>query len=105
MGSVVTNINLMLQYSKNVSMNSLRLLEATGCINDPEGELICLQKIPPKVLVNSMSFTSRGVIDGGRSINPVLPDAPETLMATGQFNHVKHKIISLLNRDHFSTYS
>jgi len=64
-----------------------RLLEATSCKGKPD-ELACLQDVPHDDLMNALVFVPRGVVDGSTSRNPVLPDAPEVLMATGQFAKV-----------------
>jgi len=71
-----------------ISFIECRLLEAMSCNDAPEGELACLQNIPQEDLLNAFVFRPRGVIDGGRSSNPVLPDAPEVLLSRGQFNKV-----------------
>jgi len=60
-----------------------------SCDDAPEGELTCLQNVPQETLLRSFIYKPRGVIDGGRSSNPVMPDAPEVLMESGQFNQVR----------------
>jgi len=50
--------------------------------------LACLQALSIEDVALAVPFQPRGSIDDGRSENPVLPDSPDILLQSGDFNQV-----------------
>ena len=69
-----------------------RLVSDVGCgtSDDLNSMVSCLQDTPKRQLLTT-DFIPRGVVDGDISgtLQPVLPDVPETLLEEGNVNQVK----------------
>ncbi len=66
-----------------------RLVEAAGC-EGASDVASCMKEAPYEVL-EAFPFQAKGVVDGGVAEEPFLPEAPEDIMASGNFNQVHKK--------------
>jgi len=64
-------------------------MDVTGCSESPLEAYECLQAVPWEDLVESLTFRAAGTLDNTRSDNPVVPDRPEILLSSGDFNQVR----------------
>jgi len=73
-----------------------RIMDATGCSDLDFSALECLQSLDWEDICTALPFyNARGSIDGARSNAPILPDRPDVLVSSGNFNQVSTSSISI----------
>ncbi len=86
-GTPIGHLNNCYRTLEEDQAEGARLVEAAGC-QGASDVASCLMEAPYEVL-EAFPFQAKGVVDGGAAEEPFLPEAPEDIMASGNFNQVQ----------------